>query len=317
MRRKRISIVVPTYNEEKNVGLLYEKFAELASQHGKYIFEFLFIDNASTDDTVAILKNIAATDKQVKIIVNNRNFGPVRSPYWGLLQSKGDASIYMAADFQDPPDLLPDLISKWEHGSKIVLATKPVSEGNALMHLIRRLYYFLLTKFSDIDLVSDSTGYGIYDKEVVNQLRLINDPYPYFRGLVQEFGYSISTIDYVQPRRLRGVSKNNFFSLYDFAMLGIISHSVLPIRLAAILGFFVGFSSFVLALIVLCAKLIWWGSFSGGQASMLILIFLMFGTLLIFIGMLGEYVGSIHHQLKNRPIVVEKERVNFNNDKGD
>jgi dolichol-phosphate mannosyltransferase len=317
MQKKIISIVVPTYNEVDNVGLLCEKLAEIFDQQSKYIFEVIFIDNASTDDTVPALKAIAATDKRIKIVVNNRNFGTVRSPYWGLLQSQGDASIIMAADFQDPPELIPDLISKWESGTKIVLAAKPVSKGNVLMHTIRRVYYILLNKFSDIELARDTTGFGIYDKEVVEQLRRINDPYPYFRGLIQEFGYSISTIDYLQPRRIRGVTKNNFYTLYDMAMLGMISHSILPIRLASMLGFFIGFISFILALAVLVAKLVWWESFIGGQAGLLILILLLFGTLLIFIGMLGEYVGSIHNYLKNRPIVVEKERVNFNNDKGD
>jgi glycosyltransferase involved in cell wall biosynthesis len=311
MSKKFISIISPCYNEEENVEEFYRRVVEVINRLSEYNFEFIFIDNASTDNTVDILKVIAEKDRQVKIIVNNRNFGHIRSPYWGILQTKGDATIYLASDLQDPPEMIPEFISSWESGYKVVLAVKPVSGGNPLMHFFRRTYYRLLDGISDIPLTKDATGFGLYDKNVVDELRKINDPYPYLRGLIDELGYPLSTIDFVQPRRIRGFTKNNFYALYDIAMLGIVSHSMVPIRLASFLGILIGLLSILSAFGIALAKFLWWESFAVGAASIWLVIFAMFGLIMIFIGILGEYVGVIHNHVRDRPIVVEKERVNF------
>lgn len=311
MNKKLISIISPCYNESENVEELYRRASVVINALNRYDFEYVFIDNASTDNTVELLKSIASVDKRVKIIVNNRNFGHIRSPYWGILQTSGDATIYMASDLQDPPEMIPKFISGWEAGYKCVMAVKPLSEGNILMHFLRRTYYRILDVISDIPITKDTTGFGLYDKQVVAQLRQINDPYPYLRGLIDELGYSMLTIDFVQPRRVRGFTKNNFYSLYDIGMLGIVSHSMVPLRIASLLGVIVGLLSMLVAIGVLIAKLLWWNQFVAGLAPISILIFLILGFVLIFIGLLGEYVGMIHTYAKNRPIVTERERVNF------
>ena len=306
-----ISIISPCYNEEANIEELYARVYKILELYPNYDFEYLFIDNSSTDGTLEKLKEIAARDPRVKIIVNTRNFGHIRSPYWGVVQTTGDATIYLASDLQDPPELIPDLIKEWELGYKLVLAKKPLSQSSALTHFLRRNYYRYLNAISDIPLTFDTTGFGLYDKSVLDQIRTINDPYPYFRGLLCELGYEIKTIDFNQPRRIRGVSKNNFYTLYDLAMLGVVSHSLVPIRIASFLGFMLGLLSMFAALVFLGLKLFYWNSFPLGVAPIVIGMFFMFGVILLFIGVLGEYIGSIHNYVKKRPIVVEKERINF------
>jgi len=235
-----ISIVTPCFNEEENVDELYRRVKASVSNIDKYAFEFIFIDNHSEDNTVAKLKALAANDPTVKIIVNTRNFGHIRSPYYGILQSQGVATIYLASDLQDPPEMIPEFIRYWEEGYKLVMATKPHSQGSAWIHSLRQSYYRFLDGISDISVVSDSTGFGLYDKEVLDHLRTIDDPYPFLRGLICELGYEIKTIPFTQPRRLRGISKNNFYTLYDIAMLGIVSHSKVPIRIMAFAGLALG-----------------------------------------------------------------------------
>ncbi len=310
--RKLISIISPTYNEIDNVEELYKRVRNVMEQFPQYQFEYLIIDNASTDGTDEKLKDIATYDQRVKLILNTRNFGHIRSPYWGIIQTMGDATVYLASDLQDPPELIPELISLWEEGNKIVLATKPVSSTNALIHALRRGYYKFLDSISDVDLIKDTTGFGIYDKLVIEKIRQIGDPYPYLRGLICELGYPIKTINFNQPPRKRGLSKNNFYTLYDIAMLGIISHSLVPIRLMSFIGMALGFLSIICGASVLVAKLLWWDSWPFGIAPLYILLFLLFGMLFVFIGLLGEYIGSIHTYLQKRPVVVEKERVGFN-----
>ena len=309
--KRMLSVISPCYNEEANVAELYRRLCDVFVRYPEYEFECVFIDNASTDNTVGVLKAIAASDKRVKIIVNTRNFGHIRSPYWGVMQTSGDATIYLASDLQDPPELIPQFIEAWQEGYKVVLATKPVSKTNPLMHRLRKTYYRVLDGISDVSIVKDTTGFGLYDKVVLDQVREINDPYPYFRGLICELGYEVKTISFNQPRRLRGISKNNFYSLYDTAMLGVVSHSLVPIRLASFVGFSLGLLSVLAALLFLALKLLYWDSFPIGIAPIVIGMFLMFGILLFFIGILGEYIGSIHTSVQRRPIVVERERVNF------
>jgi dolichol-phosphate mannosyltransferase len=311
MSKKLISIISPCYNEEENIEELYRRVTTVIDELENYEFEYLFIDNASTDSTVEKLKQLAVNDKRVKIIINNRNFGHIRSPYWGILQTSGDATIYLASDLQDPPEMIPQFIAGWEGGYKLVMAVKPVSEGNSLMHFLRRSYYRALDRISDIPITRDTTGFGLYDKKVIQELRKINDPYPYLRGLIDELGFSMLTIEFVQPRRIRGITKNNFYTLYDIAMLGIVSHSMVPIRLASILGMILGALSMVFALLILVSKLIWWNSYAAGYAPLLITVLFMLGLVMFFVGLLGEYVGVILTHVRNRPIVTERERINF------
>ncbi len=311
MTQRFISIISPSFNEEDNVVPLFERVCAVMATMPQFDFEYLFIDNASTDRTVERLKAIAAHDRRLKIIVNTRNFGPVRSPYWGIIQTTGEATIYLAGDLQDPPELIPQLLAAWESGYKVVMAIKPTSEAGRVTHALRRLYYRVLDRISDVPLTRDTTGFGLYDRSVLDQVRAINDPYPYFRGLIDELGHTVCKVPFVQPRRLRGVTKNNFYSLYDNAMLGVVSHSLVPLRLASFAGFVFGGLSLLAAVALFVAKLIWWDHFTAGLAPIAIILFFMLGAVLLFIGILGEYVGSTHTYVQRRPVVVERERINF------
>jgi glycosyltransferase involved in cell wall biosynthesis len=307
-----LSIVTGCFNEEDNVTELYEKICKtFASDLLDYSFELIFIDNASADKTVEILKEIACVDRRVKIIVNNRNFGHIRSGYHALLQAKGQAIIGMASDLQDPPEMIPQFVRKWENGYKVVLAQKVNTEETFLFSIIRKAYYAVISRLSEIELVKDATGFGLYDREVIEEIRKINDPYPYFRGLLCDLGYNRSLIPFIQPTRKRGLTKNNFYTLWDLAMLGIINHSKVPLRLATFAGFSVGVFSFLVALAYLIYKLLFWERFQVGTAPLVIGMFFIGAVQLIFIGMLGEYIGSIHTQMLHRPLVIERERINF------
>jgi glycosyltransferase involved in cell wall biosynthesis len=309
--KKLISIVAPCYNEESNVSELYKRILSSIVGLSRYDFEFIFIDNFSSDGTREILRKLAAMDGRVKLIFNTRNFGHVRSPYWGIIQSRGHVTIYMAADLQDPPEYIPQFIEEWEKGWKLVMMVKPVSHTNWIMHGLRKVYYSILDRISDVDIVRDSTGFGLYDKAVLDLVREIDDPYPFLRGLMCELGFPVKTIRFEQPRRQRGVSKNNFYTLYDIAMLGIVSHSLVPIRVASMLGLGISLVCLALAAIYFMLKLIYWDSFPLGTAPLIIGVFFLFGLLFGFIGLLGEYIGSIHTYVKKRPVVVEEERINF------
>ena len=309
--RKIISIVTPCFNEEQNIDELYRRIRAVTDNIDTYNFEIIVIDNCSEDGTPDRLRAIAASDPNFKVIMNARNFGHIRSPYYGIIQSSGDATIYLASDLQDPPEIIPDFIEQWEKGWKIVLATKPESKSSAIIHALRRAYYRGLNGISDITLVSDATGFGLYDKIVLDHIREINDPYPYLRGLICELGFPIKTMPFLQPRRLRGISKNNFYTLYDIAMLGVVSHSKVPIRLAALAGFALGILSLIAAMLFFVLKLFFWDSFPIGIAPVMIGMFFLFGILMFFIGILGEYIASIHTYVQRRPIVVERERINF------
>jgi glycosyltransferase involved in cell wall biosynthesis len=311
MALKMISIVTPCYNEEANVQELYKRVVKVMASLDTYRYEHIFIDNASTDRTVEILKEIAAQDKRVKIIVNTRNFGHIRSPYHAILQAKGDAVISIVADLQDPPEMIVDFIRKWESGYKIVIGVKEKSEESALFFAVRKFYYNLIGKLSEISLIKNFTGFGLYDKKVIDILRQIDDPYPYFRGLICDIGFERAEIPYVQPVRRRGFTKNNFYTLYDMAMLGITNHSKVPLRLATMTGFLMAFFSLFLAFGYFLYKLIFWSSFTVGIAPLVIGLFFFGSVQLFFIGIIGEYIGSIHTQVLKRPLVVEKERVNF------
>jgi glycosyltransferase involved in cell wall biosynthesis len=309
-KKKLISIVTPCYNEEENIDELYQRIAAVMATL-PYDYEHICIDNSSTDATVRKIKEIASQDKRVKLIVNARNFGHIKSPYYGMLQSSGDACILIASDLQDPPEMIVEFIKKWEEGYKIVLAVKPESDEHSIMFFLRKTYYRFITRISEVPLVQNATGAGLFDRAVVNILRSIQDPYPYFRGLLCEIGFPIATVPFKQPRRQRGVTKNNFYTLYDIAMLGITNHSKVPLRLMAMSGFLLAFLSIIVAMFFLVAKLFYWNSFQLGTAPILIGIFFFGAIQTFFIGVLGEYIGSIHTQVRNMPLVVELERVNF------
>ena len=311
MSTKLISVVTPCYNEEANVRELYERIKAVFAALPAYRYEQIFIDNASRDGTVAVLRELAAADSGVKVILNARNFGHIRSPYYALLQAGGDAVVGMASDLQDPPELIPAFLERWEQGAKAVMGVKEESDETLLMYSVREAYYRLLGRIADIQIVRQATGFGLYDRAVIEQLRRLDDPYPYFRGLMADLGFETATMPYRQPQRRRGITKNNFYSLYDLAMLGIVNHSKVPLRLATIFGFVVGALSFVVALGYLVAKLLFWQQFQLGLAPILIGFFFLSSVQLIFVGMLGEYIGAIYTQVKGMPLVVEKERINW------
>ena len=310
MKKNFISIVTPCFNEELNVEKLYlEVLAIMKSL--PYSYEYIFIDNCSTDTTVNIIKKLAKKDKNLKLIINARNFGHIRSPQHAIYQSTGDACILIHADLQDPPSLLKEFITQWEAGAKIILGQKVNSEENKLMFYLRKKYYRLMNKISETQIIENCTGFGLMDREVVNIMREMNDPYPYLRGLLIEIGFPITLVPYKQRLRHGGGSKISIFILYDYIMLGITQHSKVPLRIITIFGFMISFLSLLIALFFLAAKILFWDTFIAGGAPMLIGIF-FFGSLqAFFIGVLGEYIGSINTRVRKMPLVVESERINF------
>jgi glycosyltransferase involved in cell wall biosynthesis len=309
---KHLSIVSGCFNEEDNVQEFYDRITHtMRSQLPQYEYEIILIDNASTDGTVARIRQIAACDQRVKLIVNNRNFGIVRSGYHAFLQATGDAVIVLVSDLQDPPEMLPELVRKWEEGYDIALAQKTQSEEFPLFFLARRAYYALVNRLSEVNLIENVTGFGIYDRKVVDEIRRIGDPYPYFRGLICELGFRIALVPFTQPRRKRGFSKNSLYTLYDLAMLGITNHSKIPLRVATFSGFCLSLFSFLIACVYLVYKLLFWDSFQLGTAPVVIGLFFFGAVQLFFIGILGEYIGAIYTQVLRRPPVIERERVNF------
>ena len=309
--RHRITVLAPCYNEADNVEVLYERVRDVFSALNEYTFEFLFIDNASTDDTVGVLRRLAARDTRVKVIVNTRNFGHIRSPYHGLLQCRGEAVIAMAADLQDPPELIPEFLARWREGYKVVLGIKSASEESAPMFALRRLGYAVIDRLSEVKQVRNSTGFGLYDQAFVAAIRNLSDPNPYFRGIVSELGFRYATVPYTQPKRLRGITKNNAYLLYDIGVQGIINHSKVPLRLATMLGFCSSILSLVAAMVYFVMKMLFWYNLPIGIAPLIIGLFCVASVQLFFLGILGEYIGSVHTQVRNRPLVIEAERINF------
>ena len=309
--QKTISIVTPCYNEEENVEELYNRVRAVMLKLGRYAYEHIFIDNCSQDKTVEVLKKIARRDHNVKIIVNARNFGHVRSPFHAFLQAQGDAVIGIVADLQDPPELIESMVAKWEEGYSMVLCLKTTSQENRMMFWIRTLYYRVVQRLSSIETFENFTGYGLYDRRVVEAVRSFGDAYPYFRGIIAEIGLPYYTLTFDQPRRVRGITKNNFYSLYDLAMLGITNLSKVPLRLVTFLGFASALLSLFSAFVYLIYKLVFWNNFSVGIAPIVIGLFFVGSVQLVSMGILGEYIGAIHTQVFKRPHVIERERINF------
>ncbi len=313
---RTISIITPCYNEEGNAELIYDRVREVMASQDGYLYEHIFIDNNSTDRTVEILKKIAEQDSNVKILVNSRNFGQVRSPMYALSQTTGEAVIGIVADLQDPPEMIADFLRGWEEGYSMVLAIKQKSEENPLMFLARRAYYRLVHQIASLETFENFTGFGLYDRRVIDLILDLKDPYPYFRGLIAEIGLPYKTLPYTQPTRKRGVTKNNFYSLYDLGMLGITNLSKVPLRLTTFFGFACALVSILVALAYFVYKLLFWHRFDVGIAPLIIGIFFLGSVQLVSIGVLGEYIAAIYTHVQARPYAVERERVNFEHKPG-
>ena len=309
---KKISVMIPCYNEEENVVPMSEAVTELFEKElPQYDYEILFIDNASTDNTRPLLRQICEKNPKVKAIFNAKNFGQFNSPFYGMLQTTGDCTITMVCDFQDPLDLIPKYLKEWEDGYKIVVGVKTKSKENPLIYHLRSLYYKFVKKFSDVEQIEHFTGSGLYDKDFIAVLRDLHDPTPFLRGIVAELGFRIKTIEYEQPKRRAGKTHNNFWTLYDAAMLSITSYTKIGLRIATFIGMIVALISLGIGLVYLVMKLIWWDRFSAGMAPMLIGMFFLGSLQLFFIGLIGEYIMNMNKRLMNRPLVVEEERINF------
>lgn len=312
MTKRLISIVTPCYNEESNVRELHSRMRAVMNEFPQYDYEHIFIDNASRDATVSILREIAAADRNVKVILNARNFGHLRSPMYAFLQARGDAVGILYADLQDPPELFKDMIREWENGTPIVAAIKNASDESGIMYSIRTAYYRLVAGLTDVRVLSHFTGFGLYDRQVVDLLReKFKDPYPYFRGMIAELGLPHAEIEYKQKRRMRGITKNNFYTLYDLAMLGITNLSKVPLRMVTFCGFVSAMLSLVMGMFYFAYKLVYWNSFSLGVAPLVLGLFFLGSVQLLALGIIGEYVGSIHTIVQDRPLVIERERINF------
>lgn len=310
---KQISIITPCYNEEDNIDELYHRIRDVMAALRQYTYQHWFIDNASTDGTVSKIAKLAQEDPRIHLIVNQRNYGHIRSPYHALLQAPGEAVLMLASDLQDPPELIKDFLQKWEEGYPIVVGQKSKSEESPLFFLVRLTYYRLVNRLADSELLENVTGFGLYDRKVLEEFRGLNDAYPYVRGLISELGFPVARIVYTQPLRKRGITKNNFYTLYDMAMLGITSHSKVPLRMATMLGFLMSLLSFMSGMGYLIYKLVFWNSFSVGIAPLVIGLFFLGSVQMFFLGMIGEYIGFIHTQVLHRPLVVEKQRINYEN----
>jgi glycosyltransferase involved in cell wall biosynthesis len=308
LRGRHVGVVLPCYNEEGNIDELYQRLVKVFESLSQYTFEMLFIDNASTDGTMAKIKALIERDSRVKLVVNARNFGHIRSPFHGLMESGGNCAILMCTDLQDPPELIPKFLAAWQDGASIVVGQKRSSEESPIYWALRSLYYRGVHAIADVPLLEHVTGFGLYDRRVLALLRDYHDPYPYLRGLICELGLPISLIEYDQPLRKRGITKNNFFTLFDMAMLGVTSHSKAPLRLATIAGFTLSALAMVMALGFLVLKLVFWPYIPAGYAPAIISIFFLASVQIFLIGLVGEYVGAVLTHVRQRPLVVESSR---------
>lgn len=308
---KKITVVSSCYNEEDNLEELLRQVRAVIAKFPQYDWDCLIVDNCSTDRSPEILRAAAAADPRLKVILNARNFGHIRSPYHGLLQAQGDAVVFLASDLQDPPELIEKFIPLWEQGWKAVAAVKNESAESPLFFLVRKTYYKTVARLADVDLLLNFTGFGLYDRALLEHLRASEDPYPYLRGQISEIGYPIARVPFLQPRRKRGFTKNNLYTLFDMAMLGFTNHTKVPLRLATITGFLMALLCFGVSLGYLVYKLLNWERFSLGTAPIVVGLFFIGSVQLFFIGVLGEYIGAVHTKVTKRPLVVERERINF------
>lgn len=309
---KTISIVVPCYNEEENVQAMADALRAMFRESlPSYRYEIIFIDNDSKDRTREIIRGLAGEDRGIKGIFNAKNFGQFNSPYYAMLQSSGDCTVLMAADFQDPVDMIPKYVKEWENGYRIVIGIKKSSQENPVMYWLRGCYYKMIKRLSDVEQIEQFTGFGLYDRRFIQVLRDLDDPTPFLRGIVAELGFRRKEIPYEQPKRRAGKTSNNFYKLYDAAMLSVTSYTKEGLRLATLFGAICAAGSMIVALIYLVMKLIWWYRFPAGMAPLLIGMLFLGSVQLFFIGFLGEYIMSINQRVMKRPLVIEEERLNF------
>ena len=309
---KKISILIPCYNEEENViPIAYAIVEEMGKNLSDYDYEIVFIDNDSKDNTRPLLREICKRNPKIKAIFNAKNFGQFNSPYYGMLQTTGDCTILMCCDFQDPIEMLPQIVAEWEKGAKIVSCIKTASKENPIMRFFRSCYYKMIKKMSSVDQIEHFTGFGLYDKSFIDVLRNLNDPTPFLRGIVAELGYKRVSIEYTQAKRRAGKTHNNFFSLFDAAMLSFTSYTKVGLHLVTLAGIILSTLSLLAALAYLVLKIFYWDRFSAGFAPMIIGLFFLNAIELLFIGFVGEYVMSVNTRVMNRPLVIEEERLNF------
>lgn len=309
---KKISVLVPCYNEQENVKPMSEAIAKLfETKCSEYDYELLFIDNCSTDNTRQILREICKANHKVKAIFNTRNFGQFNSPYYGLLQTDGDCTVGLCCDFQDPVELIPDMIKEWENGAKIVCGIKKSSKENKIIRFLRNCYYRLIVSLSNVEQIENFTGFGLYDKAFLDELRKIDDPIPFLRGVVAELGFKRVDIPYEQQKRRAGKTHNNFFTLYDAAMLSFTSYTKAGLRVATISGFVLSILSLIGALVYLIMKFMYWDRFEAGMIPVLLAVCVLGSVQLFFIGLIGEYIINMNQRLMKRPLVIEEERINF------
>ena len=307
---KKISVLTPTYNEEENIVMLCKKIKD-EFKGLNYDYEHVVIDNNSSDNTISIIKKLCQNDKNLKLIVNNKNYGHLNSPYYGLMQTSGDATILMASDFQDPPELISKYIELWEKGHKVILAQKNQSDENFLIKNLRKFYYKFLSKISDTNLTINTTGAGLFDKSIIDLLKKIDDPIPYLRGLVCELEGDIKLLKFDQPKRILGKTKNNLFSLIDVGLLGLVKHSKIPLRLMVIFGMLASIVSILVSIVFLFYKLFYWDSFDLGVAPIIVGLFFISAIQIFLLGLLGEYISVLLSHTRKLPLVIEKERINF------
>lgn len=309
---EKISILIPCYNEEENVVPMSKAVdEEMAKSLPEYDYELIFIDNCSTDNTRPLLRQICKENPKVKAIFNAKNFGQFNSPYYGICQTTGACTVAMCCDFQDPVEMIPTLVHEWEKGYKIVSAIKTTSLENPIMRGLRTIYYKMIKKMSDVEQIEHFTGFGLYDASFVKVLRELDDPTPFLRGIVAELGFKRKDVPYQQQKRAAGKTHNNWFTLYDAAMLSFTSYTKIGLRIATIIGFVLSGLSLLVSLFYLVLKLIRWDQFSAGLAPVLIGVFFMGSVQLFFIGLVGEYILNMNKRLMNRPLVIEEERINF------
>lgn len=309
---KRISILIPCYNEEENVKPISDELVKLfAKDLPSYDYEIVFIDNNSTDNTRPLLRDICKGNKKIKAIFNAKNFGQFNSPYYGLMQITGDCVIELCCDFQDPLECIPVMVKEWEAGNKIIVMQKTTSEENKIMYFLRSCYYKMIRKYSDVEQIEHFTGFGLYDRSFIEVMRSLNDPTPFLRGIVAELGYKIKIIPYTQQKRRAGKTHNNFNTLYDAAMLSFTSYTKVGLRSATFVGFGIAFISVIIGLVYLVMKLMYWDRFDAGTAPLVLGMFFLGAVQLVFLGLIGEYILSINTRIKNRPLVIEEERINF------
>ncbi len=314
---KKLSVMIPCYNEIDNVGPISDAIVKIfEEQLPQYDYEIVFIDNHSVDGTRERLEEICSKNHHIKAILNVTNFGQFNSPFYGMCQCTGDAVISMACDFQDPPELIPKYVAEWENGYKIVSAIKTSSRENGFIYFLRKCYYKIIRNMSTVKFIENFTGTGLYDKSFINLISKLDDPIPFLRGIVAEYDFKRKDIPFEQPKRRAGKTSNNFYSLYDAAMLSITSYTKVGLRLATFIGFFAGIISFIIALIYLVMKLTHWNEFSAGYAPMVIGVFIIGSLQLFFIGLMGEYILNINTRVMHRPLVVEEKRINFDDKKG-